>query len=346
MKESLPGAGGPCRASQGRNEMFRSGYIVNPYQDWLWFLGFPFLAVLAALACFHWLSAVAVASIALWITTPHHFATWIRTYGLREDWQRWKIPLIVGPLVVVGMTYLGVLMAPTTLLLVAILWDHQHSLMQQHGLGRIYDFKAKTGMPVTGRFDLLLHCFLFINLLVTAPLFAGMWIREAYQWHLPVTPQSVHLVQMASWTATGVFLCVYVGHSLWSVWLGYPLNPLKYLFIFASYFLWYYTSWHSDSFLVFNVAHRLMPGVQYIVIVYSYLGHKIAHAQPGLHPLSWLVRSRVPLAFIGLGLLYAVGFQLLMFRPIDEFGFGLVNFMAAYQEVPPMGLGPISRQTG
>src|SRR5687768_9507626 len=117
--------------------MFRFGYIISPWADLIWFLGLPFLGVAAALASHQWLPAVAGASVTLWITAPHHWATWLRTYGLAEDWQRWKPQLIAAPLIIFGMVLLGVRFAPTTLLLVATLWDHQHSIMQQHGLARI-----------------------------------------------------------------------------------------------------------------------------------------------------------------------------------------------------------------
>ena len=53
----------------------------------------------------------------------------------------------------------------------AILWDKQHVLMQQHGFARIYDFKAQAGAPSTSRFDLLLNWTLFLNLFLTSPLF-------------------------------------------------------------------------------------------------------------------------------------------------------------------------------
>jgi hypothetical protein len=335
----------------GGRIMFRYGYILSSRADLIWFLGFPFLCVAIALASYHWLPAVAWASIGLWVTIPHHWATWLRTYGLAEDWQRWKAQLIIGPLVIFGMALLGLRMAPTTLLLVVTLWDHQHSLMQQHGLARIYDFKARTGAPLTGRFDLLLHWFLYVNMLVTAPLFAVIWVREIYAWGFPVTPAGMQTIQQLSWGATGAFLIVYVGYTLWCSSRGIPLNPLKYLFIGASYFLWYFTSWHTDSFLVFGISHRLMHGAQYIVIVYAYLGRKLASG-PGQAAgtasswLSRLVHSRGAWAFIAAGALYALAYQLVVLRPLDEFGFGVFNFMAAYGDVPPMGMGSISPERG
>lgn len=322
--------------------MFRNGYILGPRADWLWFLGFPFIGVAAALACHRWLPVVALASVGLWVTIPHHLSTWLRTYGLREDWQRWKGPLIVGPLVAMATTMFGLRLAPKTLLVLTLLWDHQHSLMQQHGLARIYDFKARTGGPSTSRFDLLLHWFLYGNMLLTAPLFVRLWGPALYETSLAVPLEALVWIQRLSWGALSAFLLVYAAHVAHSLCRGHAVNPLKYLFVASSYFLWYFTSWHSDSILVFGIAHRLMHGVQYIVIVNSYLGRKLEQpvaphwpaanapvSAPALFPLlaQWRNPSRQAVAFMGVGALYIVLYQLAVLQPLDELGFGVLHFM-------------------
>jgi hypothetical protein len=83
--------------------LFRTGYVLNARADFVWFLTLPFLAVLIALGCQRWLPYVAVASINLWITIPHHYATWVRTYGMPEEWDRFKERLIVGPIVILSV---------------------------------------------------------------------------------------------------------------------------------------------------------------------------------------------------------------------------------------------------
>jgi len=124
--------------------MFKTGFILSARADLLWFLGLPFLAVAVALTSQHYLSAVAMASVSLWITMPHQGATWLRTYGLTEDWQRFRGRLIVAPILLFATAVVGLQWAPITLMIIVMLWDHQHSIMQQHGFARIYDFKAGT----------------------------------------------------------------------------------------------------------------------------------------------------------------------------------------------------------
>jgi len=326
--------------------MFRTGYILNGRADLVWFLGLPFIAIAIALGCYHWLPVVAWASIGLWVTIPHHFATWLRTYGLPEDWQRWKGRLIGGPLVIGAMTLLGLRFAPGTALIVVTLWDHQHSIMQQHGLARIYDFKARTGARSTGRFDLLLNWFLFVNMLLTAPLFAELWIRELYAWNLPISAEGLRLFQQLCWGATAAFVCVYVMHVIWSVRAGHALNPIKFVFIAASYFMWYFTAWQTDSFLLFGISHRIMHGVQYIVIVHAFLRRKTIASDRAPQTLAKLMTGPFIPVFLLACAAYALLYQFVVMRPLEEFGFGVTSFMSVYKAIPELGLSAISQNQG
>lgn len=339
-------------------DILRTGYIISPKADLVWFLGLPFVAIVVALICHQWLPLMALASIGLWITIPHHFATWLRTYGLQEDWDRWKLPLVYGPVAVMAVTFLGIRYAPATLLLITLLWDHQHSVMQQYGLARIYDVKARTGGSHGARFDFWLNWVLYGNMLLTAPLFVRLWGAEAYRWSLPVSTQTLVWIQNGSYTLTVLFLMVYVWNLIHCLQASQALNPIKYLFMGSSYFLWYFTSWQTDSLLAFGVAHRLMHGVQYMVFVNSYLGRKSQRNDSFTRHIgqqqSWseriresllkLLRSRRTITFVALGVLYVLFYQLLLLRPLDELGFGIVNFMGVGPQPRP-GMNDVSRAT-
>jgi hypothetical protein len=325
--------------------IFRAGWILNPTWDLVWFVGLPFVALGIAFGFQHWLPYVAVASINLWITIPHHYATWVRTYGMPEEWERFKDRLIVGPIVIIAMAATGYVWAPITLLLLITAWDHQHSIMQQHGFGRIYDFKAGTGLPGTRRFDLALHWILYSTMLLNAPMFRHLWIRELHKMRVPLSVAFVDFVTMASWLVLGGFLIAYAWHVAQTIRSGRAVNPVKYVYLFSSYFLWYVAAWHTNSVLLFAVAHRIMHGVQYMVLVSAFLGRKAADraARPGFWSrvsgkgrLKW---------FLLCGGAYAVVVQLLIQRPLDEFAFGVVNF-APYQAIPAFNLPALDATAG
>lgn len=257
-------------------ERFRRGYIVGPWSDLVWFLVLPFAAVAAALLAQQFLPAVGLVAVIFAVTVPHHGVTWLRLYGSPAEFRLWRGRLVAGPLLFIPAAFLLLKFAPLSLVLVVALWDHQHSIMQQYGFGRIYDYKASTGAEITRRFDFYLHWALFVNMLVVSPVFTIYWVRMFHLWHLPVSSAAVETVHLVSWTATGCYALVYLGHLVWSVRKGHRLNPSKYLFLLASYFLWYFTAFATTSLLVWSIAHRIMHGGQYLVMVFCYNRNRVA----------------------------------------------------------------------
>jgi len=324
--------------------MFQTGYILDQRSDLFWFLLLPFVAVAAGLAGQSWLPVTAAASVGLWITIPHHFATWLRTFGFSDEWHRWKDRLLVGPLVIITFTAFGLMWSPLTLFILVTLWDHQHSLMQQYGFSRIYDYKAHTGAPSTGKFDLALNWILYGNMFLASPYWTQIWVYELHQWKLPLSASGVQNLHFASWSITIAYLFVYIGHLLWSVRHGHRLNPVKYLFIGASYFLWYFIAWRSTSLLLYMIAHRIMHGLQYDVIVYSYIRRKVSKTDNVRKLLANVARPGNVKVFILLGLLYAAAFSLLVGKELDEFAFGLVS--VPYDSLPELGISELVDMSG
>jgi hypothetical protein len=174
------------------------------------------------------------------------------------------------------------------------------------------------------RLDLWLGVALYGNMLVTAPLWSELWIGEFYRWGLPLRAETIEHVQIASWTLTGAYVLLYIGYVGSSVARGFRVNPMKYLFLFSSYTLWYYVSW-QDSFLIYTVAHRIMHGVQYILMVYWYLGRKADVTGKTPRLLHHFSLGR----FLLLGFVYALVFQLATGAGLADFSFGLVQLLQA-----------------
>jgi hypothetical protein len=316
---------------------FRQGYIVDRWNDYVWFLALPFVAIALALLAQEHVPGNGRALIAFFITTPHHFATWLRVYGSPQELRRHRTRLILGPILLIGFAYGLTMLAPFALLLVILLWDHQHSIMQQYGFSRVYDFKAQTGAPSTPKFDFYFNWIFFVNMLVVAPLWTTYWVRLLHEWHVPITTEMVLQIQQLSWTVAIAYGAAYVGQIAWCIRKGYPLNPLKYLFLFSSYFLWYYTSFSTAYLLVFVIAHRIMHGIQYIVMAYFYNRNHVTRSGGDSRLLAFLGKPRHVAAYVFLCAVYALIFDLLtkvgersfsFGSDIDLFGYSLVSSFA------------------
>ncbi len=306
--------------------VLQPAYIVDRRQDYIWFVSLPFAAVCFALVSGHYLPGAALAAIALWVTIPHHFVTWLRVYGSPAEFARFKERFIVGPVVLVAFAYGLIQWAPLSLVLIVTLWDHQHSLMQQYGFARVYDFKAKAGAPATAKFDLAFNWIFFGNMLVVSPLFSAVWVRMLHEWHLPISAEAVQWVHQISWTLAIGYGLIYLGHIAYCARRGLALNPLKYAFLLSSYFLWYFTSFTTAYLLVFAVAHRIMHGIQYIVMVYFYNRHKVERTGGDSALLRYVASKRGVKFFILLCAAYALVFHALSEGLVRDFGFGLVGF--------------------
>jgi len=271
------------------------------------------------------------------VTVPHHLATWLRVYASPTELDRWRERLIVGPILLIGFAYGLTWLAPLSLMLLVLLWDHQHSIMQQYGFSRIYDFKAGTGAPSTPRFDLYLQWILFVNMLIVSPLWSLTFLRIFHEWGLIPSTETVLLIQRLSWTVALSYGIAFLGHVAWCIHRGYPLNPLKYGFLFASYFLWYYASFTTTYLLIFAIAHRLMHGLQYIVMVYYYNRNQVERGGVDSRLLTRLGTPGHLKLFVLLCVGYAIAFELLtnswdrgvsFGEDLDLFAYSLISSFA------------------
>lgn len=305
---------------------FQRGYIIDARHDALWFLSLPFIAVTLAWGAHHYLPGGALVAITLWITVPHFLITGLRVYGSPAEFARWRERFVLSPILLVLFAFALAVYAPLTLVLLVTLWDHQHSLMQQYGFARIYDFKAKTGGPLAGKFDLYFNWVFFFNMVLVSPLFSTIWVRMLHEWRLPISASGVELVHQISWTVAIAYGLAYLGYMVWCLRRGYPLNPLKYLFLLSSYFLWYFTSFTSEYLMVYAVAHRLMHGIQYIAMIYCFNRNRVARTGGDSSLLTYLAKPGHFKIFLLLCAVSVLIWLALTEGAIRDLGFGLVGY--------------------
>ena len=314
---------------------FQYGYIVSQRSDALWFVTLPFLAFAAAMLAEAQLPAVWAVAVSFVVTVPHQGVTFLRVYASPAELRRWPRRLVAGPLILIPAVAWMSQFDPWSLVLILTLWDHQHSIMQQYGFGRIYDFKAGTGGERTPRFDFYLNWVLFVNMLIVSEVFTRFWIRLLLEAGFTPSPEMVQNLHAASWSFTAIYLVFYVGHVIGTLREGRSINPGKYLFLAASYFLWYSLAFATVSLVVWSIGHRIMHGIQYIVMVYFYNRNNIERTGGDSALLRYLGQPGAGhvAAFVGACGLYAVAFwQLSLERHFsqdyDIFAYSLISSFA------------------
>src|SRR5262245_32347396 len=119
-----------------------SPWIVSPFWDSILFIGAPLVAIagLMPLRGF-WPSEKISLVLLTFFTFGHHLPGFIRAYGDRELFARFKLRFLLAPPLIFAATYWFTAIDLHGLLLVVFTWDIWHVLMQHYGFMRIYDAK-------------------------------------------------------------------------------------------------------------------------------------------------------------------------------------------------------------
>ena len=163
-------------------------------------------------------------------------------------------------------------------------------------------------------------------MLVVSPLFSTLWVRMLHEWHVPIGAAGVQARHQVSWAITIVYGLSLVRAYRLDAASGICAESDQVCFLGVSYFLWYFTSFTTEYLLVFAVAHRIMHGVQYIVMVYYYNRHKVERGASDSIVISFLSKRGNIKAFLLMCGAYALVFHALSEGHVRDFGFGFVGF--------------------
>jgi hypothetical protein len=84
-----------------------------------------------------------------------------------------------------------------------------------------------------------------------------------------------------------------------------------------------------------------MHGIQYIVISYFYT-RKRSEQAAATGWAAFLVRRGNVLAFLSMGVLYAVIYQIIVSQPLNDFGFGVLYVQRTYDAIPRFGIASLT----
>ncbi|HEX5052182.1 MAG TPA: tetratricopeptide repeat protein [Planctomycetota bacterium] len=307
MTTAAPSLAGPVRAN--RSPWFRSATF-----DLLLILGVPFLTwPLVMLGQDTW-GPGRLNQLILLTATGHYFATFVRAYGDRELFARFRARFLVAPAILLA-TCIGMFTTGhgPALLLVTAAWAFWHWLAQAFGFARIYDSKQGSFRPLTALLDKALVIAGFVGAVMLndgalaefgkAFVSAGVPLPAAAQFAF------VQQIVLAAMVLVGA---AYVANLVWTIWRRRPWSWQK-QFMHATTigYYWFAFAW-LPNVLVAYVLYELFHDIQYYAITWITCRQRVR--RPGVAP--WLVRMFRP------GWTAALGFVLVMsaFGAVDAYG--------------------------
>ena len=285
----------------------RPRWIVSAGWDLSYIVVTPLLIVPVVLILSQqWLSAeeISLAAIAFG-SLGHHLPGFMRAYGDRDLFARYRLRFLFVPLMVFGMALMfsppsamrTTFNLPWTHLhgleLVLLVWGTWHGLMQTYGFMRIYDVRMGVNDRLTARLDHLLCLSVFVAGIAFSDSRMFGVADAMWQTGLPLFgPEWIGRTRMV---VGGAGLCVLAAYAINQFRLrrqGIPLSWIKLLLIGTTGWFYWFTGRLSTNLIIGLAMFEIYHAIQYDAIVWIYNRKLFQRAGDRFGPLGFLFRDR------------------------------------------------------
>jgi tetratricopeptide (TPR) repeat protein len=295
-------------------------WIVSPAWDLLYLVLTPLLIVPVVLVTLRaWLTTEQVyLAVISFASLGHHMPGFMRAYGDRDLFQRYRWRFLLAPPLVLGLALLftpppalaQTLGLPWTHLhgleLILAVWGTWHGLMQTYGFMRIYDLRRGENDRRTARLDQALCVAIFAAGVVFSDtrmfgLAGAMW-QAGLPIFGPETLATLRWIVGAASVAIGIahFANAFRRHRH-----GAPINGVKLLLVGVTGWFWWYCGQLSTNLLIGVAMFEIYHAVQYNAIVWIYNRRLLESARERFGPLGFLFRDRLSMLGVYLGAIAA-----------------------------------------
>jgi len=286
-----------------------SPYIVSPKADLFLIVGAVLLCPAILLPAAHFSSPYMVWMVVMAFgAVGHHLPSFLRTYGDRNIFNRYRVRLILAPILFFAVTLGFSMRGLHGMLLISMCWSIWHGMMQHFGFLRIYDSKVRAISPLTARLDWWISFSWFGMCLVYSPSQGSSLLNALYDSGIPFVPpaymgilQTVFIILTASLTLVYIYNAVRSKQPRSWMKLGLLVGTFIYVYIVRVV--------THDPFL--SVAlFELLHAMQYLAIVWAFNRRLVAQGSPGVLPrFFYLPRAASIVGYVGACLAYgAVAF--------------------------------------
>lgn len=234
----------------------KQNWVVDPVSDIVFIIAAPLLAFVWALLTLNAFGSEFVWTVFSIFNVAHHMPTFIRIYGDKELFNRFRWSLILGPVIPLmagfALSYYtlsnGYPLSTLFLIMMFLtIWDPWHFLMQHYGFMRIYDRHNSAPRQLASWMDysVSLAWFAFIMLATGEWLFEGVLHRLFTDSGIPLLlwldPAVYHSILNVFLAVAIIASIAYIGYTVWCFFKGYFVSPAKLILVVITFATMYVT---------------------------------------------------------------------------------------------------------
>ena len=303
-----------------------SRWMISPLWDGILFIASPLLCALVILPLGSVIGSLEIYAFVLaFVSFGHHLPGFMRAYGDHDLFTQYRLRFILGPIGAFLAFYYFAIHNLNGMILLLIMWDLWHLMMQHYGFMRIYDAKIGSTSRITARLDFWMCFGWFLTIALWSPLYRSSLLTQMYQTGVPyVAPQIFSSFLWITTIATIAVTLTNLIHCCMKFQSKQPLSSVKWLLhgitILFLYTVWI---WAEDLYLgiaTFNVFHA----VQYFAVVWIFnrnlvdRGHSVTVFTRFLFRGHNLLIALYLILILGYGGLNFIGQQYVQYFPVSE----------------------------
>jgi len=294
-------------------------WIVNWWQDLLWFVATPLLL----LPLFYvLLQGIPLQRLSILIISfgavGHHLPGMIRAYGDSELFARYRLRFVLSPIFLLAVCIGFSFYRPDALKLVVLTWGFWHSQAQIYGFLRIYD--SKVGL--VDRWSALIDRFVCISWFAGGILMSSGRMADFFTIYYRVggphvSASVVNTIQQLAILIMAIAALAYLAHTV-LVWVqGRTPSPVKILALIISIGFWWYCMVSVQNVVLGIALYEVFHDVQYLAIVWYFNRRRADTSDAAGWLTKALFRPRVALVLAYLGLIFVYGAASHVTRSMD-----------------------------
>ncbi len=248
-----------------------TGWIISPAVDIALLVATPLAIVPAiSLAARQFSLDAIVLAVASFASIGHHLPGFVRAYGDRELFRRFRWRFLLAPPLVLGGALLFAWRDLHGLELILLFWATWHIIMQTYGLMRIYDLKRGIGDAVSARLDFGVCLAVFTAGIVFSQTRLFSILDIVGRVGFPLGPSA--LVTLLRWTAGCVIAGIVSAYALHAFAQARTKGPswAKLALLATTGWLYWFCGSISTNLLIGVAMFEIFHATQYYAIVWSY----------------------------------------------------------------------------